>query len=449
MNQNARNILFFDSRAEGHHSEYVQHLVQYAIGRPGLGHLHFVYPSTLSTYRPSAVEKIEEVPHFHLHELSDKEQERIDSAPLLWRSFVECAVARRYVHNVQADHCVLLDLNIFQLALGLFCIADPVEVSGILFFPYPRIEPDGQAVSDQLLCWLEKLRKHLQLRWMLRNQQMETVFLFNDSPSVEYLNQFWPDRRPFRMLPDPVPPLVEGEPVIQREGPHESSNGAMEEKSGKQLRHASQTETNTSSESPDPDEETLRPEGEDRTVFLMFGALREEKGVREVIEAFCQLPPTVAKNATLCLFGQVRSDLEDEFSGLVASLRRARPDLQVQVENRFLSERELHNALKEADVVLAPYLQSEGSSGVIGHAARYQTPVVGPNSGLVGALIEEYSLGVTVEAANPSAVAEAVTGHIQDRHSNAKTAGMRRYVEERTPTRFAETIFGTILGSSS
>jgi glycosyltransferase involved in cell wall biosynthesis len=449
MNQNARNILFFDSRAEGHHSEYVQHLVQYATGRPELGHLHFVYPSALSTYGPSVVEKIEGEPHFHLYELSEEEKERIDSAPLLWRSFVEWTVVRRYVRHVQADHCVLLELNIFQLALGLVRMPSQVEISGILFFPYPRIEPDGSAASDRLLCWLEKLRKHLQLRWMLGNQSVGTIFLFNDRPSVEYLNQFWPDRRPFRMLPDPVPPLVEGEPVIQREGPHESSNGAMEEKSGKQLRHASQTETNTSSESPDPDEETLRPEREDRTVFLMFGALREEKGVREVIEAFCQLPPTVAKNATLCLFGQVRSDLEDEFPGLVASLRRARPDLQVQVENRFLSERELHNALKEADVVLAPYLQSEGSSGVIGHAARYQTPVVGPNSGLVGALIEEYSLGVTAEAANPSAVAEAVTGHIQDRHSNAKTAGMRRYVEERTPTRFAETIFGTILGSSS
>jgi hypothetical protein len=74
--------------------------------------------------------------------------------------------------------------------------------------------------------------------------------------------------------------------------------------------------------------------------------------------------------------------------------------------------------------------------------------VVGPNSGLVGALIEEYSLGVTVEVANPSAVAEAVIGHIRDRRSNAKTAGMRRYVEERTPARFAETIFDAVRGDS-
>lgn len=435
--------MFFDARAEGHHSEYVQHLVQYAAGRPELGELHFVYPESLSQYSPATVGAIRRESHCHLHELSPEEQKRIDEASLLWRSFVEWAVAMRYVRRVQADHCVLLELNIFQLVLGLLSSKSRVGVSGILFFPYPRIEADGKAASDRLLCWLKKLRKHLQLRWMLRNQSIETVFLLNDDSSANYLNQFWPERRPFRMLPDPVPPLLqngtEGQKEEQTESVADIATGKREE--------SSVVEASSPDQRTDSGHVSVSQEG-DRLVFLMFGALREEKGVREVIEAFRQLPPTAAKNANLCLFGQVRSDLEDEFPELIASLRRAQPDLQVQVENRFLPERELHDALQEADVVLAPYRQSEGSSGVIGHAARYRTPVVGPNSGLVGALIEEYSLGVTVEVANPSAVAEAVIGHIRDRRSNAKTAGMRRYVEEQTPARFAETIFDAVRGGS-
>lgn len=183
-------------------------------------------------------------------------------------------------------------------------------------------------------------------------------------------------------------------------------------------------------------------------MFLMFGALRAEKGVREVIEAFHYLPAAAAKSAALCLFGQVRADLEDEFPELIASLRRAQPDLQFQVENRFLPEGELHEALQDADVVLAPYLQSEGSSGVIGHAARYRTPVVGPDAGLVGALIEEYNLGVTIEASDPCAIADAVRGYIEGERSRSEAAGMRAYVEERTPARFAETIFDAVRGDS-
>ena len=435
-----RDILFFDARAEGHHSEYVQHLVQYAAGRPELGELHFVYPESLSQYSPATVGAIRRESHCHLHELSPEEQKRIDEASLLWRSFVEWAVAMRYVRHVQADHCVLLELNIFQFVLGLLSSQSRVGVSGILFFPYPRIEADGQAASNRLLCWLKKLRKHLQLRWMLRNQSIETVFLLNDDSSAKCLNQFWPERRPFRMLPDPVPPLMQSGTEDQKEEQAESMADTAKEKREESSAVAVNSPNQRAVAGP-----ASVPQGEkDRLVFLMFGALRAEKGVREVIEAFRYLPTAGAKGATLCLFGQVRADLEDEFPELITSLRRAQPDLHIQVEDRFLPESELHEALQDADVVLAPYLQSEGSSGVIGHAARYRTPVIGPNSGLVGALIEEYNLGETVEAADPSAIADVVRGCIERERLRAETTGMRTYVEERTPTRFAETIFDAV-----
>ena len=347
----------------------------------------------------------------------------------------------RYVRSVQADHCILLELNIFQLVLGLFRGLDQVEVSGILFFPYPRIDPDGQNVIDRLLCWFEKLRKHVQLRWMLRNRDIETVFLLNDGPAVEHLNQFWPERTPFRMLPDPVPPLAEE--LMEEEGGEEHET--IGEQSRKQSEGVPRAVPHAPHEESKPSRNTPRPDGEDRIVFLMFGALRKEKGIREVIHAFRQLSPGAAKNATLWLFGQVSADLEDEFPDLVELLRRERPNLHVQVETRFLPERELHEALQGADVVLAPYLRSEGSSGVIGHSARYRVPVLGPKSGLVGSLIDEHDLGITVEANDPKAIVRAVHKYIKGELSRCETPGMQRYVEQRTPTRFAQIIFDAVL----
>ena len=418
-------ILFFGARAEGHHSEYARHLAQYAAGRPELGHLHFVYPDSISQYGPAAVEAIRREPHCHLHELSRGEEKRIEAASLLRRSFVEWDVAAQYVRHIDADHCVLLELNVFQVALGLPRGKFNTDVTGILFFPYPRLEAEGNTLLDRLSCRVEKARKHLQLRWMLRNRNVNTVFLLNDRASAKYLNQFWPSRRPFSMLPDPVPSLGEKQ---EGEGAERSSvEGVVQDQSSTR-------------------EAALREGGTERFVFLMFGALRTEKGVLEVGEAFKRLDSTIAKQATLCLFGKVRPDLEDEFPGLVASLRRAQPDLRLRIDDRFLPEEELHRALQEADVVLAPYLQAEGSSGVIGHAARYRTPVIGPNAGLVGALIERYDLGTRVDASRPDAIAEAVQDYVRGTRSLCGTAGMQTYVEERTPARFAETIFDAVLG---
>jgi glycosyltransferase involved in cell wall biosynthesis len=218
------------------------------------------------------------------------------------------------------------------------------------------------------------------------------------------------------MLPDPVPPLSE-EPVDSpaREA---SENGELSDR---------------------------LLESDDRTTFLMFGALREEKGVRNVIEAFGQLDGETAEQARLCLFGQVRADLKAAFPRLVASLRRTQPRLDVCVENRFLPDAELQKALQATDVVLAPYLRTEGSSGVIGLAARYAAPVIGPSSGLVGSLINEYDLGVTVNASDPSAIAAAVRRFVRKRAVEVGTE-MQRYARERTPERFASTILAAVCG---
>jgi glycosyltransferase involved in cell wall biosynthesis len=410
------DVVLYDSRAEGHHSEYVRHLVQYGAERPRLGQLHFVVPKALARYDAATVAAIRDSSHCHLHELSADEQERIDRAPLLWRSFVEWQIVQQYVRSIGADHCVLLEMNVFQLSLGFSPGMGGLDLTGILFFPYPRIEAQSDAVADRLLCWLDRARKQVQLRWMLRNRDVRTVFLLNDHASADYLNQLWPERRPFAMLPDPVPSLSE-EPV--------------------------DSPVREASENGEPTDRLIESDG--RTTFLMFGALREEKGVRNVIEAFSQHDGETAEQARLCLFGQVRADLKAAFPSLVASLRRAQPRLDVRVENRFLSEAELEQVLQAADVVLAPYLRTEGSSGVIGLAARYGAPVIGPSSGLVGSLINEYDLGATVNASDPSAIAAAVRRFVRERAADRGT-GTQRYVQERTPERFASTVFAAVRG---
>jgi len=399
-------ILVFDPRLIGHHVEYLRHLVEYAAGRNDL-ELDLVVHPEFHNHAASVAQYAERHPStIHVHPLTPSEFAATERTNTIWsRALAGWEAAATRAQRVEADHCVFMEINAYQSVIGLPRVRSvPFRTSGILFFPFPRIDASTGTLKTRTQKWLNKARKRLQVRWMLSNPQFHTLFVLNDVWTKRVFKETF-QYSDIQSLPDPVPPSS-------------TDDASDEERVWAQSQWASK-----------------------RTHFLIFGSLREGKGIEEAFRAFHSLDSEDASHAALHVLGKPRETMMNALPRLVRDLEQMHPSLEIHYEDRFLSDAELDLALKSSDTVLAPYQRTEGSSGVLGHAAKHRCPVIGPRSGLMGALMGEYSLGMTINAEDPGAIAQALQRSIRDPETAFDSTGMARYVDERSPHTFAHTFF--------
>jgi glycosyltransferase involved in cell wall biosynthesis len=173
--------------------------------------------------------------------------------------------------------------------------------------------------------------------------------------------------------------------------------------------------------------------------LLLCGSLSCRKGVPEVLRAVAKLEPTTARRTALILVGRVR---EEDRGTIEQALSEAHGngDLQVRMDDRFVPHAEFASTFLGSDAVLMPYQRTEGSSGVLGHAARAGKPVIGPQSGLLGELIRSYGLGATVDTTRADAIKDAIREFVSGQGSPGSVEGMEAYVRERSAGEFARVV---------
>ena len=394
----------------GHHVEFLEHAARYSAAQSDI-QIHLVVHPHIEEHAPSLVQLASAHPNcVFLHPLTESEFEATERTDTIFsRALAGWEAAEKRGRQVGADHCVFMEMNAYQPILGLPRVRQaPFQTSGILFFPYCRLDVDSSSWKASLHLQAEKVRKHLQLRWVLSNPNVHTLFLLNDPWAARELSSALGSDA-LASLPDPVPLLPDAVDV-----------------------------------SPEVSTWMNAEWGADRTHFLLFGSLREAKGVRPALKAFHQLNDADARTASLHILGRTRAEMAESLPKLVDALRIQQPKLHVHFEDRYLSESELSAALHHSDVILAPYLRTEGSSGVLGHAARYKRPVIGPSTGLIGQLIETYGLGTGLPEITATTLSCALRSHLQKPDSAASKQGMQQYVKERSPEVFARTFFQTI-----
>lgn len=396
--ENRSRLVVFDSESTGHHLEYVQHIARYVCENSLPYDVTLVvHPEVAASVRPHAGS-----PSLLIQEIDPQTISRIKAAGSLWRrSLYEWTVARRWAEQSNAQHLVLLTLNWFQLGLvspSAFQVG--FTVSGILFSPYPRWRPMANGGIDRLRNWVKRLRKKGLLWLMMRNPNIASVHILNDPDAAEHLNRAVDPHGRFTSLPDPVPSVP---------------------KSEKQT-----SARDTYSISPD------------RTLFLFFGTISKRKGIIQTLKAMQMLSEQEQRRGALLLIGRLKEGQESPIREHLRKLR-AKSHLEVRTDFRFVAPEELSDALHDADVILAPYQRTEGSSGVIGHAARAHCPVIGPNDGLVGTLIRSYQLGATAEVTQPALLSQAIAKAIKGKISAVPHLA-DQYVSERCPHKFASKI---------
>lgn len=140
----------------------------------------------------------------------------------------------------------------------------------------------------------------------------------------------------------------------------------------------------------------------DKFVFLNYGIGDKRKGLHLVIRAM--LEASDESRLFLLCAGQIsrNNTIRDGLDKLVA-LGRAK------VMDRYVTDAEEALCLCAADVVLLPYINHFGSSGVLSLAAGAGKMVIASDHGLVGRRVFEHKLGLLFSSGNTKALGNSMS----------------------------------------
>ena len=389
-------IVIFDLSRHIHLPSYLQFLVEFW-GRPApASELTIVTWQTLTEKerrKKLALESTREGLSMRFHDLLRRGRNPDFTAQYDWELFC------RYTSRLNASHGFIVHIDHYLPLLAAGATA-PTPVSGIYFGPsFHYGDFDLESVPEAS----KALREKFVLARALRHPSLDTLFFLD--PFAAKRAQAFPCGEKAVYLADPVR-------RPERSSPEDAA--------------------------PLRAELGIEP---DRKVFLLFGHLTRRKGVHQILEAVRQLPSDVCRRFCLVLAGAI--DPHDQ-AHLDAGITVAHAALPVQIVTRygFVPATAVPAYFELADAVLTPYLDHAGMSGILLLAAAHRKPVLSSAHGLMGEMVRQHRLGLTVDAKSLSQLAAGLkrlaTG---DPETMCDPACMARLAEEHHPERFATAIF--------
>jgi len=400
-----KTLMLFDLSIRGHHPSYIQHLIGYWQAQELPGRLVVVVSPEFLQEHGEVVAPAARDPQSTVQFVAIQAAEaaalksRKSALNRMIRAWQEWRLLSSYAARLEADHCLVMYFDTYQLPLALQ-MPVPCPVSSIYFRPtfhYPALTRTALDWKEQLQHWREKLV----IRQVMRHRRLETLFSL-DPFVIPHLHQLSHQTQAVH-LPDPV----EGAAPVAP-----SQVEALRQQLGIEA---------------------------GRQVLLLFGALTERKGVFPLLEALAELPSDRCQHICLLLVGE--SKISTQIDARLSRLRQTQP-LQAIAHYQFVPEAAVQVYFHLADLVLAPYQRHVGMSGILLQAAAAQKPVLSSDYGLMGEMVHRYGLGLAVDSTRPAAIAaglcqflRAAPGTVGDRDR------MQALVEENSAHHFTQVIF--------
>ncbi|CCH55321.1 hypothetical protein BN8_04572 [Fibrisoma limi BUZ 3] len=390
-----RRILLFDSVIDGHHADYLTHLINYWLHHQPDGELLVVtqasFESTVHQLLGGnpAADRVRFIPIpaqaiAHTHQASP-----------LNRSFREWKLALSYAAEYRPTHLLLMYVDIFQLSMWLGQKA-PCAVSGIYF------RPDFHyAVRGGLKARLNVLRKKLTLRGVLFRGVLSNLFCLDHS-AVPALTQMSPGVNVLP-LPDPVKS-------------YDISPAELDE-----LRAELQL---------DPSRKTL----------LLFGHLDDRKGIEPLLEALRLVKPTVRQALSVLLVGSIKPDFRQLIEQKIADVPS---DVQIIPVFKEIRGRRIQTYFELSDYALALYQRHVGMASVIIRAAVSRKPLLSSDYGYMGHLVQTEQLGLVADSTSPAAIASMLE-QVIDGNVSYSEANLQKLADQNSDVAFAETILSRL-----
>lgn len=350
--------IIFDSAITGHHTEYISHLIDYIKESPKDEEYIIVVPENIKTQFPEIVNKVNACSSIKWDYLPLQDIEKLYKMSLVKRAFVEYSYVNAISKKYGATHVLLMYFNIIQFAL--IFKRPTFNISGILFLQFYRMEKD--TIRKKIKYW----RKYWVTKMVSKNPKIIKVFILNDKKTVEYLNKQFRTEI-FKVLPDPIPDY--------EEDPH--------------FNPYKYYKINLS-----------------KKILLHVGGLDYRKGTLEIIESIDELSKQFSESYAMIITGKANKEFDAKIIEKIKNIRNK--NFKLVYENTFISNEKLMTLFKNAEIVLIPYKNPEASSGILGYAMKYGKKVIAPANGLLGEIVSENNLGMTLNYINQNSIAQAI-----------------------------------------
>lgn len=375
--------LIFNPDLSGHYLEYIHHEYIGASYRKNDIFIFILPPSFEDLKKKLKWPKSENI---NILFLSDNECLKLRTGGNVVKSFFRCKVLKKYIKIVRPD-IIILNQLITYIPCIFTLLSCQCSIRGIIYkIPRHRSKPST----------LTKIKDYLLYKYMSISNHIDTVWLLNDHNSAKYYNKFFSVDK-FKFLPDPVNIPAEF--------------------------YATYKTTNN------PPSNLLK--------FVHRGGMDDRKGTDTIIEALSNLPSSVLKMISISFVGRIKDEkLRMKIENFAQEQRNK---THIYLESGFVSYERLREHISTADFILIPYKNIEQSSGILGYAAFFNKPVIGPAEGLLGELILSYRLGLTVVDINPESLGKAILD-IYRKHNNILIDG-RQYICENSISKFIDNIY--------
>ena len=344
--------MLFETNLNGHRMEYIHHIY---MGMMEYADDEFVIVVPKEFEEKKKLYEWPNAEHIKFSFIKEEIKCNEENTGLIKQSFYLTKILKKYVKQEKVDNVFLISLVGYIVALP-FLISPKTKVIGILYNIYLYIWDS--------ISWKQRFENVLKFIVMRMTPCLKTVFILNDNNAASKFNKLYFTHK-FKYITDPYNEL--------KYHPRNIRN-----------------------------ELNITPE---ERVYLHFGGLSKRKGTLDILNAIGLLPSEYYKKCTFIIAGKIYGDLKEEFNRIKKNLPI---DTQLLVYDEFCSNEFLADLCISSDFILAPYHITNCSSGLLAYAAYYGTPVIGPNSGLIGNLIKEYKLGITLTNTTPECIVKKI-----------------------------------------
>lgn len=348
--------IIFEPTISGHVLEWIHHLYEYASSLDD--NFVFILPSKFEIEKKHFFWK--DAKNIEIKYLTENEEKKCTANGLLINAWNASWIIRKYVKTENASEVYLIFLMRLMPFLP-FLLPRHTQTSGVLYRIYLY---DNS--KKRIRLSLEKIRYFI----MAKSARVKNIYVLNDEKGAQEFNRTYGT--------DKFVPLVDPLPVIK--GPF----------------HNLKAELNIPSKN---------------TVFFQFGTIDERKNSLNILDSLFLLDEKTLESFTFIFSGRISPNIRLSFFQKIDLLKSK---VQIIVFEGFLPYERINDLCYTSDCILTLYTNICQSSGTIGYAAFFKKYIIGPSKGLLGNLIKDFHLGITIDEITPETISTALCKKFED-----------------------------------
>ena len=379
-------ILLFDTITDGHHPDYLIHLIGFYSGNKDVE----LYVSTGESFKSQfdARQKAEDNlwgDNVTFLPIPSDKLNSIHSKSIYLRSIIEWNLLVETAKEINASQVLLMYFDYYQMGI-LIGKKAPCPVSAIYF--RPNFAENDNGIYPQIKKWM--------LSKVLKTGQIQNLFCLVHA-LVPYMKG---QKTQTQIIPicDPIKQF--------------------------QISKSEIAEFKNKFKVPT-----------DKQIFLNFGYLDDRKGMEVFIDACSTLSKEALAKICLLLAGPVPEYYEKIIEAKLAEV----PELEVIRCYGYLPAREVQICFEISDVVLILYQDFLNMSSVLIRAAMANKPTFATQTGMIGELVSKHNVGITVDATSVSEVSNELKAIINNGISYSED-NLKQLAEENSLNSFLSTI---------